>query len=476
MSDGGMSQEEIDKILNGTSDEDNNGNTGGEMSQEDIDKALQENSNDNEEGTKDENPSGGMSQEEINKLVNSTTDENTKGNNEVSHEDADELLKRESVENKTSSQEPLTQNNQSEINQEEIDRMLQETVSEETDKKEFSQEEIDKLLLAASDAMPQNNNSFINSKKTVMEKSQIDLIDEEKNKRNNLNFSEEEKEVIVEIMNASYSAASATLTALLGQTALIKNPVVELIEENDVEGADIPHVILNVDYTKGLEMENTLIFKKSDAFRISDSMMSITSQIDETREMDEMTLSALKEAVNQIMGKSATAMFKVLQKTVDISPPEIKIDNFSSEISRIKGNNQKVVCISLDLEIGSNEPSKIYQVISVENAKEMAKYLLDLREPKKEVQDLKIEKDDNSGGSKNYVNPLLKDVTVKMELVYGTTRKTLKDFLSMEQNHVIELKEEVHEPLKLFANGVLIAEGNLVNADGYYGVEIRKIY
>ncbi|PDZ93767.1 hypothetical protein CON36_37430 [Bacillus cereus] len=106
----------------------------------------------------------------------------------------------------------------------------------------------------------------------------------------------------------------------------------------------------------------------------------------------------------------------------------------------------------------------------------MAKYLLDLREPKKEVQELKTEKDDNSGGSKNYVNPLLKDVTVKMELVYGTTRKTLKDFLSMEQNHVIELKEEVHEPLKLFANGVLIAEGNLVNADGYYGVEIRKIY
>ncbi|PDZ93886.1 hypothetical protein CON36_36805, partial [Bacillus cereus] len=338
MSDGGMSQEEIDKILNGTSDENNNGNTGGEMSQEDIDKALQENSNENEEGTKDENPSGGMSQEEINKLVNSTTDENTKGNNEVSHEDADELLKRESVENEISSQEPLTQNNQSEINQEEIDRMLQENVSEETDKKEFSQEEIDKLLLAASDAMPQNNNSFINSKKTDMEKSQIDLIDEEKNKRNNLNFSEEEKEVIVEIMNTSYSAASATLTALLGQTALIKNPIVELIEENDVEGANIPHVILNVDYTKGLEMENALIFKKSDAFRISDSMMSITSQIDETREMDEMTLSALKEAVNQIMGKSATAMFKVLQKTVDISPPEIKIDNFSSEISRIKGN------------------------------------------------------------------------------------------------------------------------------------------
>lgn len=467
MSDGGMSQEEIDKILNGTSDEDNSGNTGGEMSQEDIDKALQENSNENEEGTKDENPSGGMSQEEINRLVNATSDENTK-----THENE------ESVENGNPSQEPLTQNKQSEITQEEIDKMLQETVSEETPKQEFSQDEIDKLLVAASNTMPQNNNSFIHAKKAAMEKSQIDLIEEEKNKRINMNLSVEEKEVIAEIMNISYSAASATLTALLGQNALIKNPVVELIEENDVEGANIPHVILNVDYTKGLEMENALIFKKNDAFRISDIMMSITNQIDETREMDEMTLSALKEAVNQIMGKSATAMFKVLQKTVDISPPEIKIENFDSEISRMKGNNQKVVCISLDLEIGSDEPSKIYQVISVENAKEMAKYLLDLRnpEPKKEIQELKKEKDDDSGGSKKGVNPLLKDVTVKMELVYGTTRKTLKDFLSMEQNHVIELNEEVHEPLKLFANGVLIAEGNLVNADGYYGVEIRKIY
>ncbi len=124
--------------------------------------------------------------------------------------------------------------------------------------------------------------------------------------------------------------------------------------------------------------------------------------------------------------------------------------------------------------MGSSVKSKIYQLMSIDNAKKIANLLLNMRKKEEEVY---ADKGDDSGsnGESYYVNPLFRNVEVKLELVYGTTRKTLKEFLSLDKNDVIELTEEIYEPLKLYANGILVAEGDLVNADGYYGVKIKKI-
>lgn len=486
MKDGEMSQEEIDKLLNGGSDEK-------------VSNVQEESINDtntSSEGENSQDSVGEMSQEEIDKLVNGGLEEEVSNvhNEYINGTDA-------------TGGENNVQHSESEMSQEDIDNLLK---SAGEGKEEFTQDSIDSLLRMASNNLSQsdldrilqeayekeqaeanmqsqspvnfgaNKDEFQQASKARAyskikeEKSQIDLLEEEKQRRKNASLTEEEKDVIAELMVISYNEASTTLTALLGKKAFIKNPVIEEVSERDVKDGGIPHVIVKIHYTKGLELENTLVFKKEDAFYISDAMMGAAFSYDDNRELNEMEFSAIKEAINQMIGKSASAMFQVLQKPVDISPPEVKVEPLGTEIEGSRGENKRIVRISMDLEMGSSVKSKIYQLMSIDNAKKMANLILNMRKKEEEVYAEKGN-DDGSNGENYYVNPLFKNVEVKLELVYGTTRKTLKEFLSLDKNDVIELTEEIYEPLKLYANGILVAEGDLVNADGYYGVKIKKI-
>ncbi len=415
----------------------------------------------------------GMSQEDIDKLLNGETGENSEGGKSDKKGDEINIPEEEGTNEGVS------------ISQEQIDSLLKNTMDEQNSK-EFTQDNIDTLVRRATNNMSQEDLDKIIQKarekgagEIHSEKSQIDLMEEEKRKRENLILTNEEKDVISELMTISYSEASTALTALLGQPASIKNPIVEELNETEIKDGSVSYVIVKIHYTKGLELENTLVFKKEDAFYISDAMMGSPHKIDDAREMNEMEFSAIKEAINQMIGKSATAMYQVLQRTVDISPPEIKVAPLEDEIQDVKGTNNKVIRVSMDLEMNDIQ-SKVCQLMSVESAKKMAQEILKMR--KQEEQDEEKEElitnqsSESSGNSgRRDINALFRNVEVKMELVYGTTRKTLKEFLSLDKNDVIELSEEVYEPLKLYANGILVAEGDLVNADGYYGVKIQKI-
>ncbi|MFP3727111.1 FliM/FliN family flagellar motor switch protein [Priestia filamentosa] len=415
----------------------------------------------------------GMSQEDIDKLLNGETGENSEG--VKSDKQGDEI----NISEEEGTNEGIS------ISQEQIDSLLKNTMDEQNSK-EFTQDNIDTLVRRASNNMSQEDLDKIIQKAKENgaeeihgEKSQIDLMEEEKRKRENLVLTNEEKNVISELMTISYSEASTALTALLGQSASIKNPIVEELNKTEIKDGSVSYVIVKIHYTKGLELENTLVFRKEDAFYMSDAMMGNPHNIDDAREMNEMEFSAIKEAINQMIGKSATAMYQVLQRTVDISPPEIKVAPLEDEIQDVKGKNNKVIRVSMDLEMNDIQ-SKVWQLMSVESAKKMAQEILKMR--KQEEQDEEKEElitnqsgEDSGNSGKRDINALFRNVEVKMELVYGTTRKTLKEFLSLDKNDVIELSEEVYEPLKLYANGILVAEGDLVNADGYYGVKIQRI-
>ena len=486
MKDGEMSQEEIDKLLNGGSDEkesnlqeesindtnalgdeESSQNLDGEMSQEDIDKFLNR-----ELEEKDSNVNAESVKETITKGKEESSQDSV---TEMSQEDIDKLLK-DAGEGK----EEFTQDSidgllrmaNNSMSQSDLDRILQEAYEKELHEENMKAQK--SLHSGTNNDIAQQLNKERDYSKLKEEKSQIDLLEEEKQRRKNASLTEEEKDVIAELMVISYNEASTTLTTLLGEKAFIKNPVIEEVNERDVNDGGVPHVIVKIHYTKGLELENTLVFKKEDAFYISDAMMGATFSYDDNRELDEMEFSAIKEAINQMIGKSASAMFQVLQKPVDISPPEVKVEPLGTEIEGSRGENKRVVRISMDLEMGSSVKSKIYQLMSIDNAKKMANLILNMRKKEEEVYTDKSD-DGGSNGESYYVNPLFKNVEVKLELVYGTTRKTLKEFLSLDKNDVIELTEEIYEPLKLYANGILVAEGDLVNADGYYGVKIKKI-
>jgi flagellar motor switch protein FliN/FliY len=294
-------------------------------------------------------------------------------------------------------------------------------------------------------------------------------------------LSKEERDVIGEIANISFGAASTSLSTLLRHKVRITAPSIEVIDKNKVEGKGIPQVVLAVNFTKGLLMENILVIDKHVANVIADLMMGGKGEVTE-KELSEMELSAVQEAMNQMMGSAATAMSEVFDEVVDISPPVLKLSELQKEIEQITTNEEKdeFVNISFDLDIGGFLKSKLVQAMSIEKAKEMSNKLLKNIAEESAVETYNVVLEEFSPSKvkvkETKVKPILKEVKVKVEVIFGNTVKPLKEILTLEEDDIVALLEEVNEPLKIYANGIFIAEGEIVNVDGYFGVEIKNVH
>ena len=127
-------------------------------------------------------------------------------------------------------------------------------------------------------------------------------------------------------------------------------------------------------------MENLLVLKQDVALSIADLMMMGTGEVEDGKELGELELSAVQEAMNQMMGFAATSMSEFFQDTVDMSPPTIKVVKLLEEMEKISGitGNNTIVKVSFDLKIDNLVNSKLVQIVSVEHAKQMINKLLQL--------------------------------------------------------------------------------------------------
>ncbi|MDE5779880.1 MAG: flagellar motor switch phosphatase FliY [Lachnospiraceae bacterium] len=130
-----------------------------------------------------------------------------------------------------------------------------------------------------------------------------------------------EKDTIGEISNISMGTAATTLSSLVNQKVDISVPVVSLANWNDlVDSYDRPCVFLQIQYREGLDGNNVLILKERDVKVIADLMMGGDgTNIDV--ELGELHLSAISEAMNQMMGSASTSLSSLLNMKIDISPP-----------------------------------------------------------------------------------------------------------------------------------------------------------
>ncbi len=185
-------------------------------------------------------------------------------------------------------------------------------------------------------------------------------------------LSQEEKDILGEIANISFGSASTILSTLLNKTVTITAPQVDVVSLIDNRDVEIPHVVLNIHFTKGLDMDNLLVMNQNVALAIADLMMMGDGNI-EGKELTELELSAVQEAMNQMMGFAATSMSEFFQETVDMSPPTIQVVKLIEELEKnpgIEGSNV-FIRVAFNLTIDNLVDSKLVQIVSLENAKKM---------------------------------------------------------------------------------------------------------
>lgn len=359
----------------------------------------------------------------------------------------------------------------------------------------LSQEEIDSLL----------NGGITANNDAVSEENIEDLI------------TDMDKDLLGEIGNISMGSASTALSQIINQPVNITTPVVSITTlKNLKKEFVIPNMVLEVEYTSGIIGRNVLVMKVTDSSVIANLMMGGDGKVNST-ELTEIEISAVQEAMNQMIGSAATSMATMFAREVNISPPHSKIWNDDSEpLSDEITEDEPIVKVCFRMKIGTLVDSEIMQLLPVATAKKVVSIMLGTEEREENVSSAKHgvkitsneeQKSINESFNENIkqkeierpmekvevhtaafepldVTPvkstsknidLILDVPLEISVVLGRTKKSIKEILNLGTGSLIELDKLAEEPVEILVNGKKVAYGEVVVVDENFGVRITNI-
>ncbi len=184
----------------------------------------------------------------------------------------------------------------------------------------------------------------------------------------------DERDAVGEIANISMGSSATTLYSLVNHKVDITIPEVSLARWEDVVGDyERPCVFIQIKYTAGLDGSNIMVLKEHDVKVITDLMMGGDGS-NTDGELGELHLSAISEAMNQMMGSAATSMSTLLGKMIDISPPEaslVDLNEFKSGGEIASFLEGTFVKIAFRMQIDELVDSTIMQLYTIDFAKSL---------------------------------------------------------------------------------------------------------
>jgi len=383
----------------------------------------------------------------------------------------------------------------------------------------LSQEEIDALLSGGSPSSTDTVDSSSQSGSTSA-----------------INLSDFEKDTLGEVGNISMGTAATTLSTLLRQKVSITTPDVSVTNPEEMQLLyPLPFVVVEVSYTQGLTGTNVLVIKEEDAAIIADLMMGGDGLSAKGKNLGELELSAVGEAMNQMMGSATTSLSSMFNRRIDIAPPKLTVMDMGKEFLQLSTSFDDVVKIKFKMEIENLINSEIMQIIPMEAVENIMSILLGstaeessaeavmeeplvgmplpetkaaavaaprqaetaISPPPQEpiygqafvqspremsnrpqfavqpVQFAPLQESNMLHSPQNL--DLIMDVPLDVSVELGKTKKTIGEILELNQGAIIQLDKLAGEPVDLLVNGKLIAKGEVVVIDENYGIRITTI-
>lgn len=228
---------------------------------------------------------------------------------------------------------------------------------------DLTQEEIDALLNGATSEPAASDSASNEEASSVLSD---DLL------------SSMEKDALGEIGNISMGSAATTLSVLLGHKVNITTPTVSVDTMSTIQDQyPMPYLVVEVGYVIGINGNNILAIQASDASIIADLMMG-GDGLNPQEELTDIHMSAVGEAMNQMMGTVATSLSTMFNKKIDISPPKVNLIDLGVEdkITDLVNNDEPVVKTSFRMEVDGLIDSEIMQILPLDVAKEMVSFLM----------------------------------------------------------------------------------------------------
>ena len=357
------------------------------------------------------------------------------------------------------------------------------------------------------------------------------INDEDNNTNIDEILTDEKKDILGEVGNISMGTAATTLSALLNHKVEISTPTVSIVYPSELSGKyDKPCVGLKINYKEGLIGSNLLVLKQEDVKIIANLMMGGDGNVSGDEELTELDLSAISEAMNQMVGSSSTSLSSMLGYKIDIDTPQAFILKFDDDtfFKDLTSKDEYLVCNSFRMVVHELIDSEIMQLLPVDFSESIIEKLTSSKEAKTDVEPTPqpvpepspapqpslqqptmstmsshsqpiIQQPTMSQTSNimhNNVNvqtaqfqsfdmnelaqqkeniTIIRDVPLEVTVELGRTRKPIKEILEFNPGTVIELDKLAGEPIDILVNGKFIARGEVVVIDENFGVRVTDI-
>lgn len=344
----------------------------------------------------------------------------------------------------------------------------------------------------------------------------------------------EERDAVGEISNICMGTAATTLSTLLNNKVVITTPSVTNTTLEELSGNyDRPCVFVQISYIEGLDGSNILILKENDVKIITDLMMGGdgTNLADE---LSELHLSAISEAMNQMMGSASTSLSSMMNKKVDISPPVASLIDLNDTIDEASLTNfldGEFIQVSFRMEIGDLIDSQIMQLYPFDFAKDLYRKFSGVGDTASEepatqsaptpaptpaeaapqaVPDMSAAMQQPMMGQPMMAQPMMQqgmpmpdvnvqpaqfqpftaainpltqqenidlimDVPLEVTVELGRTNKSIKEILDFSPGTIIELNKLAGEPIDVLVNGKFVAKGEVVVIEESFGIRVTEI-
>ena len=348
----------------------------------------------------------------------------------------------------------------------------------------------------------------------------------------------EEKDAIGEISNISLGSSATTLFALVNQRVNISTPTVSICRWEELSNQyERPCVFIQISYKEGLDGKNVLILQERDVKVIADLMMGGDGSNADV-EMNDLHLSAISEAMNQMMGASSTSLSQMFEMKIDISPPTASLVDLNDVVN---GGDidlflkDEFVKVAFRMEIGDLIDSELIQMYPIDFAKSLYKKFINdeaaasvpepapapevksapqpapvpqqaaapmqdmnmmamgqfqgMMQPQQvmpyamaPVQDVNISPAQFQA-FQQIQSPLLQtenidlllDVPLEVTVELGRTSKSIKEILDFAPGTIVELNRLAGEPIDVLVNGKYVAKGEVVVIDEAFGIRVTEV-
>ena len=279
---------------------------------------------------------------------------------------------------------------------------------------------------------------------------------------------------------AAQSSADV-LTTLIGDRVTATLPEIEVQPPDPLGELAYPLVTVEVSYVSGVNGANLFVLTPEQSATLAAVMMGLDAPSGDG--LSDLELSAVSEAMNQMMGAATNVLADTLSLDIEVAPP---ICSVIADVDRARATFEHPAYCARFRIVSDRLTADVVQLVPTDFALHLQAAFAAADHGRAVTAEPHLvhgptEPTATSNAAAARTNPgavdfdALRGVQVRVSAELGRARVPVSDVMNLPPGAIVELDRMPSEPIDILVNGRAFARARLVLVDGEYAAQIVSL-